>query len=327
MSLPHVAWLVESGGLAGGVKVIYEYASRLSLLGWPTTILSLDNQSDWFQRWHKVKWLRYGSYEAVIEATKSLKPDIVIATWWKTAYVARDILDVLPAARGAYLVQDVETAYYIDPLTCGMVMQTYHLGLNLFTTSHWVERQLSQCHYTGIAIGKWRLEEVGARSREVLAVLRPQALKGFRELAEVARYLADKAIHLVTFGIHPGLRLVGSHRHFKDIRDKDLRKAYSACGVFISTSLHEGLSMTALEAMACGAPVIMFDAQGNMEYARDGDNCLLATSPYDMAEKVEQVLTDRKRAVALGKSGVQTAQKYLDWSEPVGRLAAYLTTL
>lgn len=78
--------------------------------------------------------------------------------------------------------------------------------------------------------------------------------------------------------------------------------------------------MTPLEAMSSGCPVIMFNAQGNMEYAVDGENCLIATSPRDLADKIVKVLSDRDLARRLSISGQKTAKAYISWDAVIERL-------
>lgn len=326
-----IYWIVESSGLSGGVRVALEYATRLAALGYGTTILSLEKKPDWFSLGARIKWLNFPSYEAIIIAAREAKPDILFATWWKTAFVVKDILDGSPGSRGLYLVQDIETAYYFEPLYIETVRESYELGLEHVTTSRWVQSQLPGCEYIGLAIGKWRDERQRSRQRYALACVRPQALKGYRELGEVYRYLASRGISLMTFGLYQGAPFGRLHIQAgkpvqdaygarRKLSDQDLQRLYGECGVFISTSRHEGLSMTPLEAMAVGAPVVMFDADGNMEYAQDGGNCLIATDPLDMYGKIVEVLDDRALAARLSKSGQETARRYASWLGPVERL-------
>lgn len=326
---PKTYWVVESGGLAGGVKVIFEYATHLQALGYPQVILSLDVRPDWFPWDHrrKIEWVRTQTYPALIEVAKGMvqPEDAVIATWWKTAFTTRSIVEPT-GARGLYLVQDIETFYYFDPVSQNNVMRTYNLGLECFTTSKWVAEQLPNCTYVGIAIGRWREQQPrgGHRSRTGLAVARPQALKGYRQLTEVVRRLSKDSVAFVTFGVWNLASFHKWHHHVERPTDKAIEKLYSNCGVFLSTSLHEGLSMTPLEAMACGIPVVMFDAHGNREYFRDGENCLIAKDPIDMTAKVLSILGDRALAKKLHDGGQKTARQYEDWGGPVGRLAAFL---
>lgn len=323
---PHIAWVLEASSLSGGVRVVYEFANGLSERGYPVSILSLGPKPKWFSLHGKVRWLTYGSYPALGIAAKEIRPDVLIATWWKTAYVVDDIRTQL-GCRGLYLVQDVETEYYFDPITRQAVMDTYALGLEHFTTSRWVEGNCpGECKYVGIAIGKMRGKgkQDAGRKRVVLAVLRRQSLKGFRELGEVAMRLQGAAVPLVTFGVDTGVQLCGSHSHVHQPTAIEVTHLYQSSSVFLSTSLHEGFSMTPVEAMSCGLPVVTFNAGGNMEYAVDGENCLIADSPRHMAELAVRVVSDRSLAAALSKSGLSTASRYADWRVPVERLDALL---
>lgn len=321
---PHVAWILEASSLSGGVRVIYELANGLSERGFPVSILSLSPKPTWFSIHGKVRWLTFGGYPALAVAAKENLPDVVIATWWKTAYVAQSICENT-SCRGMYLVQDIETEYYHDPITRKAVMDTYALGLEHFTTSRWVMANCPNgCKYVGIAIGKMRQKnkEGERRKRQALAVMRRQALKGFRELGEVALRLQKSNIPVVTFGTDTTVRLSGLHEHIGNPGSRDVIRLYSTSSVFLSTSLHEGFSMTPVEAMTCGLPVVQFPADGNMEYAVDGENCLLAQSPKHMAELAVRVLSDRALASSLSKSGLETARRYSDWAGPIDRLAA-----
>lgn len=326
--LPSIAWILEASSMSGGVRIIYEMANRLSARGFPVMFLSLGERPKWFNINGKIKWYYYGSYGTLTAAAEHLRPDVVIATWWKTAYVAAAIQEKLKC-RGLYLVQDIETSYYFDPVTRSAALNTYTLGLEHFTTSKWVMEQLPKCSYVGLAIGRWNNRAEGSRQRAVLACMRRQALKGFRELAEVSRYLNARGTRLATYGPDIGVKFSSLHEHNFGLKlvptDRDLERAYSHCGVFISTSRHEGFSLTPLEAMACGTPVVMFDADGNMEYADDGVNCLIASDPLNMSEKISAVLEHRDLAARLSKAGLETAARYRSWDGPIDRLESVLT--
>ena len=67
---------------------------------------------------------------------------------------------------------------------------------------------------------------------------------------------------------------------------------YSAADVFVHPSLYEGFSMTTVEALSCGVPVIAANRGGLGEvasgYARMVDN----PEPHDLAAALTEVLTD-----------------------------------
>ena len=59
---------------------------------------------------------------------------------------------------------------------------------------------------------------------------------------------------------------------------QDIPRILAAIDIYIQTSLNEGLSLSILEAMAAGKPVIATEAGGNSEIINDRVNGLLITS-------------------------------------------------
>lgn len=72
----------------------------------------------------------------------------------------------------------------------------------------------------------------------------------------------------------------------------------------------EGFYLPGLEAMALGRPLLMFDAIGNREYARDGDNCLLPARTVDACVAAVARLDDPALAARLIQAGHATAARY-----------------
>ena len=77
--------------------------------------------------------------------------------------------------------------------------------------------------------------------------------------------------------------------------------------VFCLPSLAEGTSLTLLEAMSAGLPVVATAVGGNPEVVRDGESGLLvpAASPERLAGALLSVLDDPARAVRMGAAGRQ----------------------
>lgn len=72
----------------------------------------------------------------------------------------------------------------------------------------------------------------------------------------------------------------------------------------------EGFYLPGLEAMALGRPLLMFDAIGNREYARDGDNCLLPARTVDACVAAVVRLDDPALTARLIQAGHATAARY-----------------
>jgi glycosyltransferase involved in cell wall biosynthesis len=90
--------------------------------------------------------------------------------------------------------------------------------------------------------------------------------KGFDLFLHASRLLASEAIHLVTFGFC-GKEAVDSiplsQSHLGFLADSvSLQLAYCAADVFVAPSRMDAFPKTPTESLACGTPVVCFDATG-----------------------------------------------------------------
>jgi glycosyltransferase involved in cell wall biosynthesis len=98
----------------------------------------------------------------------------------------------------------------------------------------------------------------------------------------------------------------------------DLPGHYQRAGVAVLPSLTESESfgMTLVEAMACACPVVGSAVGGIPFVVRDGVDGLLVPpgDPVALAEALASVLSDPRRADALGAAGREAALTRWDWS-------------
>ncbi len=114
------------------------------------------------------------------------------------------------------------------------------------------------------------------------------------------------------------------------VSDHDLAHLYGECRAFVFPSWHEGFGLPALEAMACGAPVIASNTSSLPEVVGRTDALF---DPYDVgaiAKKIERVLTDDAFRTDLIRHGRSQAQRF-SWSHSARSAleafeAAYQTT-
>lgn len=92
-----------------------------------------------------------------------------------------------------------------------------------------------------------------------------------------------------------------------------LRAAYAAADVFVASSRQEAFGKTLVEAMACGAPVVAFDATGPRDIVEHGRNGYLAEpfSPAALARGIAWTL-EGERARALRVSARERAASTFD---------------
>ena len=94
------------------------------------------------------------------------------------------------------------------------------------------------------------------------------------------------------------------------VPDEDLAKLYSACQVFVFASLYEGFGIPPLEAMACGAPVVLSDQSSLPEV---GGDAVVYANPYQtaaIAEGIRRVLSDTQLEANLRQRSLQRAQQF-----------------
>ncbi len=107
------------------------------------------------------------------------------------------------------------------------------------------------------------------------------------------------------------------------VPQSDLPAYYAAADVCVVPSLHEMFGLVALEAMACGTPVVASDAGGLRELVRHSETGLLC-KPGDaaaLAEALDTLLGDASLAERMGVRGAFRAERF-SWDASAARLAA-----
>jgi glycosyltransferase involved in cell wall biosynthesis len=126
--------------------------------------------------------------------------------------------------------------------------------------------------------------------------------KGFDLFLDSLKSLVEKDFHIVTFGRDPGSEIgVLGYEHtslgfLSDIIS--LRLAYSAADVFVAPSRMDAFGKTLVEAMACGTPVVCFDASGPKDIV-DHQVTGYKSEPFnsaDLAKGIDWVLAQTKDA-------------------------------
>jgi len=105
------------------------------------------------------------------------------------------------------------------------------------------------------------------------------------------------------------------------VSDADLARLYQACALFVFPSEREGFGLPPLEAMACGAPVLVNDATSLPEVVGNEEALFDARDIHDMARRMEATLTDPQLATRLRNSGIERASHFT-WQAVAARALA-----
>jgi hypothetical protein len=111
--------------------------------------------------------------------------------------------------------------------------------------------------------------------------------------------------------------------------DMQMPGILSTCDVYCCTSWYEGFGLPALEALACGLPVVSTRTYGVSDYGVDGTNLLLASpnDPADLHAKLGALLRDEGLRGRLRRGGFDTVRSAYDWDESVRRFRDAIATI
>ncbi len=152
-------------------------------------------------------------------------------------------------------------------------------------------------------------------------------MKGLVPLLEaVARLRASRDVELVVVG-RPrkggrvdraldrlGLRAVV--RCISGITDEELARCYAEAEIAVVPSLYEGFSLPAVEAMACGVPVVTTTGGALPEVVgRDGETAVLVPpdDPWALAAAIGALLDDPAARARLGAAGRERVLRRFTW--------------
>lgn len=171
-----------------------------------------------------------------------------------------------------------------------------------------------------------RREVTGPRTRMILYAGRLEYEKGVQTLLEALQevraqvgptrlFVAGVGTYSEELRREVRRRKLGRHVRFTGfLADRELRLHFGAADVAVAPSIYEPFGLVAVEAMACGTPVVVGDTGGLREIVADGSG--LSFTPEDageLAEALTRVLTDRQLATELVQRGAARARDRYDW--------------
>jgi len=114
-------------------------------------------------------------------------------------------------------------------------------------------------------------------------------------------------------GLLDELALNGSVRFTGPIRDQELVRLYAEAEAAVVPSLYEGFSLPAVEAMACGLPLVATTGGALPEVVGDGGVLVPPGDPQALADQLTALLADAGLRRALGERGRQRVLGRFTW--------------
>lgn len=106
------------------------------------------------------------------------------------------------------------------------------------------------------------------------------------------------------------------------VSQADLPRYYRAADLYISASHSDGTSISLLEAMACGKPVLVSDIPGNREWVEPGENGWWFEDGEvgSLVRTLNAALRDRQHLLEMGHLARQIAEQRADWDRNFPKL-------
>lgn len=340
-----IAFLLPADTLSGGNLVVYEHAKILMNLGHEVAVI--------FRNWIRVKrdfttvgggsvwgepyWCKKLGYQFDIldwETARDSQFNLVIATWWETAYE----IFTLKSEHFAYFVQSDERRFYGAEETLRRigVEISYKLPLHYLTEARWINRMLAdEFNVQSVIIPN------GVSSERFYPVepLEPKNPGKLRVLIEGSSYISYKRVDLA-FGVVKEVEDIevwyvagdgvcnpdwAPDRFLGSVEPDQMRSIYSSCDVLIKLSVVEGFFLPPLEMMACGGTAIVSDVSGHEEYIRHLENALVVgRDDKEAAVAALRRLRDEPGLLEKLKAAGKVTASEMNWKAAE---AAYITLL
>lgn len=258
-------------------------------------------------------------------AAKIPQSDVIVATWIHTSLAVLYASKIKKKGKAYLLCQDAEEM------------------LERAIVSRWLLRIVPKFFDRIITISKSMADEISRNTRKKAIIIRdgidevfhPRSIEKKGGDTRMVFYVGPiicrkgifdlfEAMTAVTNRVPNATLVIASRddipndlppypiKYIKAPSDTHLAELYSACDVFVYPSWIEGFGLPPLEAMNCGAPVVLTDSGGIREFAVNERNCLIVPikRPDLLADAIIRILSDSKLAERLRKNGFETAEKF-----------------
>ena len=109
--------------------------------------------------------------------------------------------------------------------------------------------------------------------------------------------------------------------------EQDKLEAYVDAAVYILPSIYEIWGIAALEACACGTPVVVTDRCGIADIVDGKKGCVVEYEKDQLREAILRILSDEELRVRFGEGGRKLVREKFDWDTVVIKLEALYETI
>jgi glycosyltransferase involved in cell wall biosynthesis len=346
-----ISFIVPEMVISGGMRLIFEYASRLSDRG---HIVCLYSPVIPFNP-HKYQFrLRYFKYQAsyflkylsgriklpditnkinfdvkYVPSVRSIfipDADAVIATAWTTSYYVNKLSE--EKGRKFYLIQDHE----IWNSNVKYSEKSYLLPLKRIVISGYLKNLLKQKYnadstliLNGMNFEKYyNNDKKFYTPRRILFMDHSLDNKNVEGAIETAVKLKKKYTDIIirAFGVNKYHQMPEFIEFHSKLSDEEVRKLYCTSDIFIFPSKFEGFGGPPAEAMGCKCAVVGNAVAALPEYAKHMETAILCNpeNHNELFEGVCYLIENEDELKRISLSGYEYARKKLDFNRATSEL-------
>ena len=303
----HALCAMADGGVSGGAKVALRMMLALRDAGWDVTVWFVNQRAPAWGEWQKLPWVRN---RQGLRATY----DLGVSTFHSTMPFIANV----PCEHRLALIQSDEPEWGAD----SAALDNFRLSgfKHVVIAAHMQE---FRAKYGMDIVGQidngvddltfypdWVLERAWPHSLMLTRKNAPAWYAGEeyaeRAVALLARAYSDLEV-VVVGGERP--KWPCRVRHVQTYDEGELRRAYNSVSCFVRPSLVEGSSLTDLEALACGTPLVCTPI--GTDWAIDGENCLLVPckDPQAIADAASRIFDGPGLRERLARGGLRVTRE------------------
>jgi len=333
----------------GGLRVMFEYANHLVVLGHSVTLYYPMRVAFIKQPYLKtlIKFLLYKKRNAnalnwfPLNGKVKVKcifninnrtienGDIVFSTWWSLMYEIKNLS--LSKGKVFNLIQDIENwEGHEDKVKLSYtITNSNNLVIANYLYKYILQQTGSAPFQIPFAIDNTRYcvkTPIDLRDRDTVCMMySSEPRKGSNYGLEALYDLKLKfpALKVILFSI------VDAPSDFPDWikyykNYSNLPELYNQASVFLGPSNQEGCALPPMEAMYCGCAVVCTNIDGHKDYAFDGETAIFANPQdfEDMSEKIRSLLLNDDLRTKIAKQGNDFMKNYT-WSASTQKLEGF----
>ena len=315
-----IAFILPTTNVSGGVNVVIKHCNILRNNGYNVFIINMDKYEN-----------NVVNNDGEINVISKYKTkivcniDLMVATLWTTIFFAKKYQKVKEIA---YLVQNFETNFMnYGNYNKQLANSTYSMpNIKYLTISKWCENWLKDDFERNVkyAPNGIKLEQFPTTKREFKGKIRilvegnsDDYYKNVDESFKIVEKL-DKNNYEIKYLSYQGepKKWYYVDEFLHKVPYDQVGEIYNSADILIKSSILESFSYPPLEMMATGGIAVVAPNEGNIEYLKDGENCLLYEQGNieEAIEKIEMIRNDKKLREKLIKGGIETAEAR-EWSK------------